>query len=223
MVANMSYFDKHKKRKKQKRYLRRKQGRKHKASEGLTSAIILIAFIITASGIAFVILTIGQSMQIELGNVGEQGKNAASSAMSIDGGIVSGYVGDPKGTTENVTAYIFNLRLVLSSGKVDLTNSSIECWIMVGNAEEARLSYQYGLDISTATSNNDNEYYIDFLDANSNTVLEANEIGRFYISSTTALGAQSSQEVTIIINSGSATMRIEKTIPPGLQTGCNLL
>ena len=50
------------------RLRRRSPGRK--ASEGMTSAIILIAFIITAAGVAFVILTMGSSMQQQLGATG---------------------------------------------------------------------------------------------------------------------------------------------------------
>lgn len=55
--------------------------RKKKASQGMTAAIIMIAFIITSAGIAFVILTMGSSMQQQLATTGERGVEAASSAM----------------------------------------------------------------------------------------------------------------------------------------------
>ncbi|MHA1728464.1 MAG: hypothetical protein ACTSWY_07000 [Promethearchaeota archaeon] len=60
---------------------RKKRGKKKRASQGMTAAIIMIAFIITASGVAFVILTMGSSMQQQLATVGERGTEAASSAM----------------------------------------------------------------------------------------------------------------------------------------------
>ncbi|MHA1601997.1 MAG: hypothetical protein ACTSUI_03210 [Promethearchaeota archaeon] len=52
-----------------------------KANQGMTAAIILIAFIITAAGIAFVILTMGSSLQQQLSATGQQGLQQASSAM----------------------------------------------------------------------------------------------------------------------------------------------
>lgn len=63
------------------RRLRQRTKRGKKASEGMTAAIILIAFIITAAGVAFVILTIGSQMQQQLSATGQQGLQQASSAM----------------------------------------------------------------------------------------------------------------------------------------------
>ena len=62
---------------------RRRFNKGRKANEGMTAAIILIAFIITAAGVAFVILTIGSTMQQQLGATGQQALQQASSAMQI--------------------------------------------------------------------------------------------------------------------------------------------
>lgn len=69
------------------RRLRQRKKRGRKANEGMTAAIILIAFIITAAGVAFVILTIGSQMQQQLSATGQQGLQQASSAMQ------SAYIG----------------------------------------------------------------------------------------------------------------------------------
>ncbi|MCP4761139.1 MAG: hypothetical protein GY870_05110 [archaeon] len=65
------------------RYRRKRYKRGKRASQGMTAAIIMIAFIITAAGIAFVILTMGTSMQQQLATTGERGNEAASSAMQF--------------------------------------------------------------------------------------------------------------------------------------------
>ncbi|MHA1585585.1 MAG: hypothetical protein ACTSVU_07070 [Promethearchaeota archaeon] len=71
--------------------MRRRIMKGRKANQGMTAAIILIAFIITAAGIAFVILTMGSSLQQQLSATGQQGLQQASSAMDHFG--VSIYYG----------------------------------------------------------------------------------------------------------------------------------
>ncbi|MHA1583698.1 MAG: hypothetical protein ACTSWL_00460, partial [Promethearchaeota archaeon] len=102
-----------------------------KASQGMTAAIILIAFIITAAGIAFVILTLGAEMQVELGNTAESGKNAATSMMQIEGGVITGW-----GSSNTIQAYAFNVRLVLNSGEISLATNAITVWVSINHGEE---------------------------------------------------------------------------------------
>ena len=63
------------------RIRRRRTKKGRKANEGMTAAIILIAFIITAAGVAFVILTMGSTLQQQLSATGQQALQQASSAM----------------------------------------------------------------------------------------------------------------------------------------------
>jgi hypothetical protein len=63
------------------RQRRRRVKKGRKANEGMTAAIILIAFIITAAGVAFVILTMGSTLQQQLSATGQQALQQASSAM----------------------------------------------------------------------------------------------------------------------------------------------
>ncbi|WP_371803737.1 hypothetical protein [Candidatus Lokiarchaeum ossiferum] len=200
--------------------------KRKRASQGLTTAIILIAFIITASGTAFVILTLGSSVQLELSSIGQKGEDSASSAFKIDGGMIVGFVEDPKTSSANVTAYVFNLALVLSMGKVNLADSAITIWIKVGNNPETELSladwsagYVAGVRASTA-----NEYDVEFInEAISNEILEGKELARVYISSTVALGATPGTRVYFFLNSETSSLRINKVIPEGLGIGSNML
>ncbi|UYP48167.1 hypothetical protein NEF87_004452 [Candidatus Lokiarchaeum ossiferum] len=198
-------------------YKRKKRSKVRKASEGMTAAIILIAFIITAAGIAFVILTMGSEMQLELGKVGSEGKDASSSAMQVEGGIITGYT-----AASAVQAYGFNIKLVLSTGQVDLSSDSISVWLSVNHGEETDLAYDANLEtLANASAEASNEYDINWYDGTGD-VLTGNEMARFLISSTT--GATESQEVLIVINSGVATLKIELSIPIGLvAAGSNIL
>ncbi len=202
-------------------YKRKKRSKLRRASEGMTAAIILIAFIITAAGIAFVILTMGSEMQLELGKVGSEGKDAASSAVQVEGGLITGYT---DGTPE-VIAYAFNIKLVLSTGQVDLSSDAITVFISVNHAEETLLTY----DATCVNFTNailigqNNEYGIEWFDQDTGEVLTGNEMARFYLGQLSTPAAES-EDVLIVINSGVATLKIELTIPIGLvASGSNIL
>ena len=201
-------------------YKRKKRSKVRRASEGMTAAIILIAFIITAAGIAFVILTMGSEMQLELGKVGNEGKDAASSAVQVEGGIITGYAD----ATLDINAFAFNVKLVLSTGQVDLSSTSINVWISVDHGEETELTYDHTLTTLALMSATPADLYdIDFYDESvSDTVLTGNEMARFSIGCLT--DADESEEVLIVINSGVATLKIEFTIPIGIvASGSNII
>ncbi len=188
-----------------------KRSRKRKASEGMTAAIILIAFIITAAGIAFVILTMGSEMQIELGNVGKEGKDSASSALQVEGNIITGYANGGG----NIIAYAFNVKLVLGTGQVDLSDDALTLWISVNHGEEFALTQNTSITGLANAVYSDKKYDLTFYDANSGTVLDPDEMARFYIGVKNNAAAES-QDVVITLNTGVATLRIEKTIPIGI-------
>ncbi|UYP48168.1 hypothetical protein NEF87_004453 [Candidatus Lokiarchaeum ossiferum] len=198
---------------------------KKKASQGMTAAIILIAFIITASGIAFVILSLGTEMSLELDKIGEEGKNSASSSFKVEGNIVVGYVEDPQGSTKNITTYVFNLALILDSGKINMKSNAITMWIKVGSAEETELSEAdwSGGYLTGARASILNQYDMEFINSNSDEIAESGELVRMYVSSTVALGAEPGTRVYIILNSETCTLKINKVIPDGLNIGSNML
>ncbi len=111
--------------------------KKHRASQGMTAAIILIAFIITSAGIAFVILTMGGSMQQSLGTIGERGSEASSSALQLEGGVVIGY---DVGGDGSIDAFTFRLKVVLETGEVDLQEDAIEMFALVDHDAQITLN-----------------------------------------------------------------------------------
>ncbi|MHA1583859.1 MAG: hypothetical protein ACTSWL_01270 [Promethearchaeota archaeon] len=199
---------------------RRKNFLKRRGSQGMTAAIILIAFIITAAGIAFVILTMGSEMQIELGHVGDEGRDSASSAMQIEGNVITGYTN----STPAVEGIAFNVRLVLATGQVDLSSDAITVWYSINHSEETECTYDAAVTTlsDAANSTNANKYGIVWYDG-SGDVLTQNEMARFLIGCY-GNGANEGEEIFIVINSEVATMKIELTVPVGLTaSGSNLM
>ncbi len=200
---------------------RNKHRSKKRASQGMTAAINLIAFIIKAAGIAFVILTMGSNMQQSLDTVGQSGTEASSSALEIQGGFVVGWSVASSGT---ITGYSFIAKMTLDSGLVDLGDDAIELSIIVGNATEQVLTEN---DTLTSTDNllvaNNNVYGKYFYNNDSDEILEPGEIVMFMIKTQSSLGASANTKVTIVIVTGVAMIRIEKTMPTGIEDNTNLL
>lgn len=200
---------------------RDKHRSKKSASQGMTAAIILIAFIITAAGIAFVILTMGSNMQQSLDTIGQSGTEASSSAMEVQSAFIVGWSVD---TTGNITGYSFLAKMTLETGLVDLDDDAIEISIIVGNNTETRL-----LENDTLTNTDDllvaddNVYGKYFYNNDSDEILEPGESVMFMIKTSDALGAVANEKVIIFIITGVAMIKIEKTMPTGIEDGTNLL
>jgi flagellin FlaB len=200
---------------------RAKHRSKKSASQGMTAAIILIAFIITAAGIAFVILTMGSNMQMNLDTIGQSGTEASSSAMEVQSGFIVGW---STASSENITGYSFLAKMTLDTGLVDLGDDAIELSIVVGSNTEQNLANNATL---TSTDDllvaNDNVYGKYFYNNDTDEILEPGETVMFMIKTSDALGAVANTKVTIIIVTGVAMIRIEKTMPTGIEDDTNLL
>lgn len=188
-----------------------------RASDGMTAAIILIAFIITSAGIAFVILTLGSEMNVELGNVGEEGKDSASSVMQIEGNVITGYVNSSK----YLEAIAFNCKLILGSGQIDLSDDAIEIWVSLDHAESVSFAEDSITSLSNAASKSQ-KYDIQWINADSNSIITSGEMARFYIGFANE-GLAAGSQLLIVLYSSTATLKIEKTIPNGLVAGTNFI
>ncbi|MCP4764211.1 MAG: hypothetical protein GY870_20730, partial [archaeon] len=200
---------------------------KKRASQGMTAAIILIAFIITAAGIAFVILTMGSTMQQQLGTIGDSGSEAASSALQIEGGHIVGY--SALYGNNDMDAFTFRLKVVLESGEVDLDNDALEIFVIVAHHDQVRLienatfaSEDNFCDTTNSTLIGGDYFKVSFTDADSDEILEPGEIAKFFIQ-LNANPVSPNEEITIVIISGVAMMKITKTMPTGIDMGSNII
>lgn len=192
--------------------------KRQQASQGMTAAIILIAFIITAAGIAFVILTLGSEMQQELADIGNEGRKTSSSALQVEGGIISGY-----GDNSALNATAFNIGLVLENGEVDLSDDAITIFLSINNQDQVALTQggATGSLSAAAAYSNGGKYGIEWIRGSGNT-LSNNELVRIYIGFATT-PATAGQEIVISIHTQVAIIQIEITASVQIDTGVNFL
>ncbi len=145
--------------------------------------------------------------------------------MTVEGGLVVGY--DSNGNSQ-LEGLVWNMRLVLGTGEVDLSESAIEVSVFIGALNESRLDFNQYLNDeayfwnSTATNNT---YGLKFYDeVHSNMILDAGEIVRFFV----LLDANtheitSNDNVMIVLISSVAMMKVSKIAPSGIEPGLNLL
>lgn len=78
---------------------------------GIEAAIILIAFVIVAAALAFVVINMGMYTTQKSKEVMQQGLNEATTALEVDGAVL-GYV-ENVGTRPKVTAIYIPLKVSL--------------------------------------------------------------------------------------------------------------
>ena len=191
-----------------------------RASQGMTSAILLIAFIITSAGIAAVVLTLGAEIQIELGNIGDRGSELASSAIRVEGDIITAY---GNVSSEKFLAFAFNIRLILDSGQADLGSDAITIFLAINHGEETEIITGGSATTlqNAAAAYNSGKYGISW-PMGTGDVLNSGEMARFYLGIANITAAPKNQ-VYITIFSGVATLKIYITLPMSVRAGTQLI
>jgi flagellin FlaB len=128
--------------------------RKLKAIVGIESAIVLIAFVVVAAALAFVVLNMGFfTTQRSKETIGS-GLAQASSALEIDGTVLAKI----NTTGKNLECMIIPLRLSAGQKPVDLTpnKTSITVWVLGKFAEQNLYTHQSqaNTDLSDFTIDN---------------------------------------------------------------------
>ncbi|MHA1728465.1 MAG: hypothetical protein ACTSWY_07005 [Promethearchaeota archaeon] len=130
-------------------------------------------------------------------------------------------------SNEELDALVWNLKLVLDFGEVNLGDDATVISLIVSNNTELRLTYNDTLDDESDFSYNasNGEYGTRFLNiAHNDEVLDPGEICRFFIMlDRNEFEIQSNEEVIIIILSGAAMLKVFKTAPTGISPGLNIL
>ncbi|MHA1728466.1 MAG: hypothetical protein ACTSWY_07010 [Promethearchaeota archaeon] len=193
---------------------------KRRGSQGVTTAIILIAFIISAAGIAFVILTMGSNMAQKTESIGSQASEYTSALLEVvGGGLIMGVDTDNDGALEGL---YFSIRLVLQNGKISFSSDAMEISVVIGSNNEARLTYNNTLNsVDDLTANPNNQYGIIYYDGDSDDILENNEMAQFFLK----LGSDiaSNKKFSVFIMTSGATVKIEKYAPGSISSGSNII
>ncbi|MET1160495.1 MAG: archaellin/type IV pilin N-terminal domain-containing protein [Thermoprotei archaeon] len=192
---------------------------------GIEAAIVLIAFVIVAAALAFVVLNMGMYTTQRSKDVMQQGLNEASSALEVDGSVL-GYV---NGNSTVDTIYI---PLKISPGQlaVDFAKGKLDVVITIPGGTFGRInseadperpdSYNYtalGESINVTTAPKAAVYIVT---GDNDTVLEVGEKFLLVIKLPSDLALSQYEKFTVEIRPlQGAPLVVERTIPPTLTAG----
>ena len=145
---------------------------------GLETAIILVAFVITAAAFAFVVLNMGFLTAQKSQTVISAGMEEATSSMICDGEVVAKFDTTTK-TLQQLTFYV-----KLSAGKSPIDLSDQKLVITYSNPREQGVIYSQGVANSTALK--PSVVTITQVQGNGNALLENGETFKIYIDFTQA-------------------------------------
>ncbi|MEM1639441.1 MAG: archaellin/type IV pilin N-terminal domain-containing protein [Desulfurococcaceae archaeon] len=200
------------------------KNKKMKGIVGIEAAIVLIAFVIVAAALAFVVINMGMYTTQKSKEVMQQGLNEASTALEVDGTVL-GYVDE--GTV--VTHIYIPLKVSPGMLAVDFNHTKIDISIILptgayskinsGNDPESRTDDVVDLkqlqEQQTPTTPIAKIYIIQ---GDDDTVLEVGEKFMLVIALNEGLTQYQSFTVEIRPLQG-APLVIERTVPPTLTVG----
>ncbi|MGC8954417.1 MAG: archaellin/type IV pilin N-terminal domain-containing protein [Desulfurococcus sp.] len=207
----------------------RRKGKK--AIVGIEAAIVLIAFVIVAAALAFVVLNMGMFTTQKSKEVMNQALNEASSALEVDGSVMA-YVS----TSGKVVAIYIPLKISPGQQAVDLSTDKIDVvvrlpngtFLKVNSGVAAPASTPVNLtrlyeDSATSTSINATFYIVQSLQNKGVPAFNVLEVGEkallvIYLPTDLELGPYQSFTVEIRPLAG-APLTIERMIPPTLPVG----
>jgi len=194
---------------------------------GIEAAIVLIAFVVIAAALAYVVINMGFYSAQEAKSTINKGINEATSALELDG-----YITGLTSSTGNVTALAIPLKLAVAQQQVDMSGNTVVVAVEGANFSLANIyngsttsSEQDMMSLINTTSNlqasttPNATCYLYNAPIPTDTVLQQN--GKAYmiiwLSPSYALGPYSSVTVEIRTSVGAALM-IQRDIPGGLPT-----
>ena len=208
---------------------------KKKGIVGIEAAIVLIAFVIVAAALAFVVINMGMFTTQKSKEVMQQGLNEATTALEVDG-MVLGYVQDVNNAPK--VKYIY-IPLKVSPGQlaVDFHYEKIDILIKLPGGAFSKINNgsiplppsdlplnltpnQNGLgDLTPDTTNKVNATII-IVQGDTDTVLEVGEKFMVVIGLPSNLELSQYESFTVEIKPlQGAPLIIERTVPPTLTVG----
>jgi flagellin FlaB len=114
--------------------LRNRPWRNRRAMVGVDTAIILIAFVLVAAAVAFVVLDMGMTAAQKAKQTMEGGLQQASTALQVDGDVMA-YVN----TSGNVQVIYIPLGVTPGTGYVSFAKSLLSVSVIAGNMSYANI------------------------------------------------------------------------------------
>jgi flagellin FlaB len=199
----------------------RKLKKRSRGIVGIEAAIVLIAFVVIAASMAYVVINMGFFAAQQAKSTIDKGIQEATSTLELDGFVT----GKTNGSTAVVTYLAIPLKLSVGQGEVDLANGSVVVAVQCGNFSLANV--YGGVQTSSDQSVTDlmgnvtgapnatcfiyNSQYI------TDTALKQNAKAYLVISLGSTYGLASYTRVNIEIRTGrGAALLIMREIPGGL-------
>lgn len=115
--------------------LLRKFGKRSRGIVGIEAAIVLIAFVVIAASMAYVVINMGFFAAQEAKSTIDKGIQEATAALEIDGFVT----GKTNSSTVGVTYLAIPLKLAVGQEQVDLSNSTVVVAVQCGNFSLANI------------------------------------------------------------------------------------
>ena len=193
---------------------------KHKRMKGIVgieAAIVLIAFVIVAAALAFVVLNMGFTTTQKSKETMQSGLKEASSALEVDGTVL----GKVDTTSRKVTIVAMPLKLATGKNPIDINKTSVTIVYYDGSdwktttvklAGKVKTGSNAKTDITQASvSTNDAEFHI--YQGDSDVIFEGGEKAILYVGVNAPAYAKIMVEIKPPVG---APLTFEATVPPNL-------
>lgn len=196
--------------------------KRRRAIIGLEAAIVLIAFVIVAAALSFIVLNMGMFAAQRSKQVIARGLGEASTSLEIDGSVI-GYVTD--GHNRKVTYLFIPIRLAPGRESVDFNETKLSVSLVTpygayediyeGKGEVTTDTYNVSKIIEEVDIQKSPGAKIVFINADDDTVLEFGEKAILVVKLAEGLVAYDEFTVEIKPLEG-ASLLVERTLPPSL-------
>ena len=197
-----------------------------RAIVGIEAAIILIAFVVIASALAYVTINMGFFSAQKAKDTISQGVTEATSALQLDGSVIAKT--NDKG---NITHLLLPVKLSVGKAEVDLNNETVVVSVYSGDialldiyngtgGEYDNVTLEQVIDLPGLTG--EAAMFIIYNDDN-DTVLELNEKAFLVIHLEAGHELASYQKAKIEVRTGQgAALTVERQLPGGLPKDGNI-
>jgi flagellin FlaB len=198
--------------------LLRRLRKNKKAIIGIEAAIILIAFVIIAAALSYVVINMGFYATQKTKETIGSGMEEATSALQLDGSAI----GKTESNT-NISYIVFPVKLSVGRSSVDLSNESVVVSVYLPNATLLNIyngTYQGSapteLDVTTLSMGNDTAIVI-LYNNDDDTVLESKEKAFFVVHLGSNHELSDYETIKIEVKTGKgAALTVVRTAPGGM-------
>ena len=189
-----------------------------KAIVGIEAAIVLIAFVIIAAALAYVVINMGFFATQKTKETIGQGIEEATSALQLDGSVIG-----KTGSSANISYIVFPVKLSVGRSAVDLSNGSVVISVYLPNSTLLNIyngTYQGSspteLDLTSLNMGEDSAIVI-FYNNDADTVLESKEKAFIVIHLGSNHELSDYETIKIEIKTGTgAALTVVRTAPGGM-------